>query len=92
MPKADATCVNCHVPMNLCHCSKSSCSNCGLGAGNVCECLSSKPRAPCKECPTLEKAAQVWEPAKVEVDASVFKEEDLDGLDDLDEMAFSDDE
>ena len=32
------------------------------------------------------------EPAKVEVDASVFKEEELDGLDDLDEMAFSDDE
>lgn len=41
----DASCKNCHVPMNLCHCSKSSCSACSLPAGNVCECLSSKEKA-----------------------------------------------
>ena len=54
--------------MNLCHCSKSSCSACGLPAGSVCECLATKKSGPCKVCPENEKA--LHEMTKRESDAT----------------------
>ena len=69
MPAAPApTCTNCRVPMDLCHCSKSSCSSCGLAAGTgVCTCLAAR-RRPCQECAEAWRAAQ--EAATRESDAT----------------------
>ena len=44
MPQSVPTCNNCHVPINLCHCSASCCSACGLKApsANSCECVAKR--------------------------------------------------
>ena len=67
--------------MDLCHCSKSSCSSCGLAAGTgVCVCLAAR-RRPCQECAEAGRAAQ--EAAKRESDATkqlATRERDLADL------------
>ena len=44
MPQSVPTCNNCHVPINLCHCSASCCSACGLKApsANSCGCVAKR--------------------------------------------------
>ena len=53
-------CTHCRVPMNLCHCSKSCCSACGLGATTGCACIARAPPPPkaCGKCAEHEKAAE----------------------------------
>merc|ERR1740133_760952 len=57
-----ATCSNCHVPLQLCHCKRSACSGCGSTYIVDCTCSkvpSASRRNSCMRCAELSAALRL---------------------------------